>query len=96
MVIRLSLVGLAFEILTTILIRSFITNEDPKHYLQWMVYLSILFMMVFYFLTAKYDSLVGLLNAVGSAIAISSFFGFLVALVLVYVERKRASKISVI
>lgn len=95
-VIRLSLVGLAFEILTTILIRSFITNEDPKHYLQWMVYLSILFMMVFYFLTAKYDSLVGLLNAVGSAIAISSFFGFLVALVLVYVERKRASKISVI
>ena len=95
-VIRLSLIGVAFEILIALLIRSFITNENPKHYLQWIVYLSIVLVMVLYFFTAKYDNLIGLLNVVGSSIAISSFIGFLVALFLLYVEHNRASKISVI
>ena len=86
-VIKLYLIGVAFEILTTLLIRSFITNENPKHYLQWLVYLSIILVMSLYLSTAKYDGLIELLNIVGSSIAISSFFGFLVAVLLLYLER---------
>ena len=93
-VIRLALIGVAFEIITTLLIRSFITNEDPKHYLQWLVYLTIISVMAICLHTANYDDLVGLLSIVGSSIAISSFFGFLVALFLLYYERYRGIKIN--
>lgn len=91
-VVRFALIGVAFEILTTLLIRSFITNENPKHYLQWLVYLTIISVMAIFLLTANYGDLIGLLNIVGSGIAISSFFGFLVALFLLFYERNRKSK----
>jgi O-antigen/teichoic acid export membrane protein len=95
-VIRLSLIGVAFEILTTLLIRSFITNENPKHHLQWLVYLSIICVMTTYLLIAKYEGLIELLNIIGSSIAVSNFAGFLVALFLLNAERNHGLKKMVI
>lgn len=93
-IIRLLLIGVVFEILTSLLIRSFITNENPKHHLQWIVYISIIFVMISYLVTAKYEGLIELLNIVGLSNAISSFSGFLVALFLFFAERNRSLKIT--
>lgn len=85
---KFCLVGVAFEILTSILTRSFVTNEFPKYNFQWLVYSSILLVLMAVFGFGDYSSFEEFLYLLGFGIAFSYFVGFLCSIFLLFLDNR--------
>lgn len=93
-IIKLSLIGVAFEVITALIIRPFITINNPRHYFQWLVYASTSLVLFMTYFNTSISGLPNYLELIGKGIALSNFVGFVVAIVLfviVWLQNNRMS-----
>ena len=90
--IKLSLIGAGFEVLTSLLTRSFVTNKFPKYNYQWLVYFSILLVLMVTFSFGDYSTFEEFLYLIGFGIAVSYFVGFLFSIFFLYIDNKVYAK----